>query len=68
MNDDLMVFDQEDACDNNKEVHSNSLLLGSGKESRHLFVGFSVVWIGTQKLCWSLVSAVRKTPRLKDNF
>ena len=67
MNDDLMVFDQEGACDNNT-VYSNSLLLGSGKESRHLFVGFSVVWIGTQTLCWSLVSVVRKTPRLKDNF
>ena len=66
MNDDLIVFDQEGSGNNNKEVYSNSVLLGSGKGSMHLFVGFSIVWISTQILCWSLAAVIRKTPRLKD--
>ena len=64
---DIQIFDEEGASDNNKETYSNSVILGSGKGNMYLFVGFSVVWIGTQTLCWSLVSVIRKTPILKDN-
>ena len=67
-NDDLIKFDQEGSGNNNKEVYSNSVLLGCKKVSMRLFAGFSVVWISTQILCWSLATFIRKTPRLKDIF
>ena len=66
MNDDLIEFYQEGSGSNNKEVYSNSVLLGSRKGSTCLFAGFSVVWISTQMLCWSLDAFIRNTLRLKD--
>jgi len=64
MNDNLIVFDQEGR---KKEAYSNSVLSsGPGKGSLELFVGFIIVWIITQVLCWSLASVIRKSPRLRE--